>query len=416
MNILSLDTKKINKKIIVGLILGVLCGLAIHYFEMPALARISHTLSAFFIRFLKMIIVPLVFSSVFMAVVHLGGPKDLGKLGVKTLLYYFFTTALAVLIGLLLVNIIHPGLGVDLGIKMELSQALNSKLTAQKGLGETILGVLLDMIPSNPIQAFAGGKMLQIIFYALTLGLISLYIERSKIVTVINFVSGVETISFALTTLMLLLLPYGIFFLVLKVVSSAGLAIFYPVLKYVFVVIAGLFIHGCILLLFCKTMAKKSFREILQKVSSPLLTAFSTASSAATLPITMNAAKELGVREKISRFTLPLGATINMDGTALYESVAVVFIAEVYGIDLSFAQQIIIFVTASLAAVGAAAIPGAGLITMSIVLSAVGLPLDGIGLILAVDRFLDMFRTTVNVFGDLSGALVIDRCVAEPAD
>ena len=220
---------------------------------------------------------------------------------------------------------------------------------------------------------------------------------------------SLEKLSLALTHLILKFAPIGIFVLMLDVMAKSGMTAIISLSKYILTVIVGLSCHALFLMFIASTRLKKSPLYILKGLSAPLLTAFSTSSSAATLPITMTSVEEnLGVHKDTAKFVLPLGATVNMDGTALYESVAAIFIAQAYGHDLGIAQQLVIFLTASLAAVGAAAIPGAGLITMSIVLTAVGLPLEGIGLILAVDRLLDMFRTTVNVFGDCVGTIWVD--------
>jgi len=228
---------------------------------------------------------------------------------------------------------------------------------------------------------------------------------------------SLESMTLALTHGIMKFAPLGIFVLMLDVMAKSGYQAMFSLSKYMLTVILGLGFHAIFLMFVACVRSKKSPMFILKGLSSPLLTAFSTSSSAAALPITMTAVEEnLGVRKETAKFVLPLGATINMDGTALYESVAAIFIAQAYGIELGIGQQIVIFMTASLAAIGAAAIPGAGLITMSIVLGAVGLPLEGIGLILAVDRILDMFRTTVNVFGDCVGTMVVDSMLEKKGD
>jgi proton glutamate symport protein len=370
-----------------------------------------------FIRLLKMVIVPLVFSSIFMAMVNLGTPEALGSMGRKAVIYYFVTTAMAVLFGLIFVNLINPGVGASLGgAGLEgLSSTMSAKVQGQDGLYNTIVGVLVEAIPSNPASSMSNGTVLQIIVFSIFLGVVALY-KPQEAQPIINVIRSLEKLTLTLTHWIMKLAPIGIFVLMLDIMSKAGFTAILSLSKYMLTVLVGLLCHALLLLFIASARLKRSPIFIIKGIAQALLTAFSTASSAATLPITMaNVEDNLGVRKETAEFVLPLGATINMDGTALYESVAAIFIAQAYQIDLSIGQQVIIFMTASLAAVGAAAIPGAGLVTMSIVLTAVGLPLEGIGLILAVDRILDMFRTTVNVFGDSVGTIVVDSLLKSEA-
>lgn len=399
------------RNIFISLILGLVLGLILHYTGVGHVSVYIKPLGDIFIKFLKMMIIPLVMSSIFVAMVNLGTPKELGSMGVKALVYYFLTTAIAAGIGLIVVNIINPGVGLDIGgLSTGLNEALNTKLTnsAETGLWKTILGVLTDAIPSNPFHAMANSTILQVIVFSLMFGITALF-YRKEAGPFISFMKSLEALSMGLTHGLMKFAPIGIFALMLHVVSTTGFSAISALAKYMLTVLIGLIIHFIFLLLIAMIRSKKNPMFILRGVSSAIMTAFSTSSSAATLPITMaNVEDNLGVDKKTAQFVLPLGATVNMDGTALYESVAVIFIGQAYGLDISLANQLIIFMTASIAAVGAAAIPGAGLVTMSIVLSAVGFPLEGIGLILAVDRILDMFRTSVNVFGDCVGTLVVD--------
>ncbi|MBT6326848.1 MAG: dicarboxylate/amino acid:cation symporter [Bdellovibrionales bacterium] len=370
-----------------------------------------------FIRLLKMVIVPLVFSSIFMAMVNLGTPEALGSMGRKAVIYYFVTTAMAVLFGLIFVNLINPGVGASLGgAGLEgLSSTMSAKVQGQDGLYNTIVGVLVEAIPSNPASSMSNGTVLQIIVFSIFLGVVALY-KPQEAQPIINVIRSLEKLTLTLTHWIMKLAHIGIFVLMLDIMSKAGFTAILSLSKYMLTVLVGLLCHALLLLFIASARLKRSPIFIIKGIAQALLTAFSTASSAATLPITMaNVEDNLGVRKETAEFVLPLGATINMDGTALYESVAAIFIAQAYQIDLSIGQQVIIFMTASLAAVGAAAIPGAGLVTMSIVLTAVGLPLEGIGLILAVDRILDMFRTTVNVFGDSVGTIVVDSLLKSEA-
>lgn len=371
-----------------------------------------------FINSLKMVIVPLVISSIFMSIVHLGSPESLSSMGKRAVSYYFFTTAFAVFLGLVWVNIINPGVGASLGSAgLEgLSSTMADKVQEQKGLYHTIIGVLLDAIPKNPFGSMASANVLQLIVFSLLMGVVALY-KPEQAEPVVKVMKALEEMTLTLTHWIMKIAPFGIFILMLDVMAKSGVTAIVSLSKYMLTVLLGLLTHFIFLLVLSSIRLQKSPMFILKGISQALLTAFSTASSAATLPITMASVEDnLGVKKDTAKFVLPLGATINMDGTALYESIAAIFIAQAYNIDLTLGQQFVIFITASLAAIGAAAIPGAGLITMSIVLSAVGLPIEGIGLILAVDRILDMFRTTVNVFGDAVGTIVVDTSLKQKAE
>jgi Na+/H+-dicarboxylate symporter len=407
------SSKKEAMQIGIAMVLGLTVGLILHFVGLGSYAEYLNPLGTVFIRLLKMVIVPLVFASIFMSMVNLGTPESLGEMGRKAMGYYFGTTCIAVLLGLVVVNLINPGVGADISSKGlgELSSAMAAKVTENKGLWDTIIGVLIDAIPTNPVEAMANTTILQVIVFAIFMGIVSLYLpEESK--PVVSLLGSVETLSLRLTHVIMRFAPIGIFVLMTGIMAKTGFDAIKALGWYILTVVLGLTLHAVFLLFVASWRHKCSPVHILKNLSAPLLTAFSTSSSAATLPITMTTVEEnLGIRKDTAKFVLPLGATVNMDGTALYESVAAIFIAQAFNIDLTIGQQIVIFMTASLAAVGAAAIPGAGLITMSIVLGAVGLPLEGIGLILAVDRLLDMFRTCVNVFGDCVGTIVVDSMI-----
>ncbi len=399
---------KLAKQIMIALVGGLILGLFIHYFGYQEYTVYVKPIGDIFLRLLRMIIVPLVLASIYMAMIGLGSPEELGEMGKKALGYYFVTTALAAFIGLILVNIFQPGVGADLSLSGVMPDSVTAKVAGTSSLYETILGVLIDAIPKNPFHAMANTTILQVIVFSILMGLVALY-NKKESAPFTSLMESLEKMTMALTHGIMKLAPIGVGVLMLTTIADSGLSAIKSLGLYMVVVILGLFIHAGILIAIGSARAKKSPFYIIKGVSTALMTAFSTSSSAATLPITMaNVQDNLGVQKKTAEFVLPLGATVNMDGTALYESVAVIFIAQAYGIDLTLQAQIIIFLTCSLAAVGAAAIPGAGLITMSIVLKAAGLPLDGIGLILAVDRILDQFRTTVNVLGDCVGTLVVD--------
>lgn len=406
------NQKKLTTFILISLVLGLFIGLILHSLDLGHLAEYVKPVGKAFISLLKMMIVPLVLASIFTAIVNLGSPKELGSLGFKAILYYTITTAIAAFIGLVFVNLINPGEGLDLGTMQvaELTGTIKDRVDSgsASGLVGTIMNVFLDAIPTNPFQALAEAKILQVIVFAMLFGVTCLFMRKES-EPLVSFMDSLEKISMGLVNGIMYLAPIGIFALTVQVISETGFDALSALGKYMGTVLIGLLCHFIVLLIIASWRSKKSPIFIFKTCLSPILTAFSTSSSAATLPVTMKTVEEdLGVDKKTAQFVLPLGATINMDGTALYESVAVIFIGQAYGLDIGIANQVVIFLTASLAAIGAAAIPGAGLVTMSIVLTAVGFPLDGIGLILAVDRILDMFRTAVNVFGDCVGTLVVE--------
>ncbi|WP_457601213.1 dicarboxylate/amino acid:cation symporter [Hydrogenivirga sp.] len=384
---------------LLAILLGVLAGI-----YLPDLMFKLKILGDLFLSLLKMIIVPLVFTSVFIAMLGLGDVARFRDMGVKTILYYVATTSLSVLVGLILVNLIEPGKG---------NEVVHHGAEVPKVKELTFADVLWNIIPSNPIKSFTEGKVLQIIFFAVLFGLATLAINKEKMRHVFNLFDGLNDGLINLTRWVIKLTPVGVFALVGFMIAEMGVDVLVSLWKYALTVVLGLSIHAFVTLPLLGFVFGRynPYRYFLRVREAPLL-AFSTASSAATLPVSMQVAEEKGgVRKETAGFVLPLGATINMDGTALYESVAAVFIANIYGIELGISQMVMIFMTATLASIGAAAIPGAGLVMLTLVLSSIGVPLEGIGLIIAVDRFLDMLRTAVNVWGDLNGAKIIDRFV-----
>ena len=409
---------KLHWKILIGMAAGVVVGLLIN--ESSAVGgplELVRRVVAFvfgpligpagtvFITLLKMLIVPLILASMIVGVANVGDIRKLGGLGGRTFIFYVLTTFASVFVGLVVVNIIRPGVGAP-PLGGEVPEA-----------ARTVVGfwdIILKMIPSNPVEAAANMDILPIIVFSLFFGAILTTIgDKGK--PLITFFESLNAAMMKMAEVVIKLTPYGVFALIAKVVAETGPSIFANLGKYMITVVIGLAIHALLTLpLLLKFVAGVSPRRYLTKVAPALTTAFSTSSSSATLPLTIECVEDRAkLPPRVASFVLPIGATINMDGTALYESVAVVFIAQVYGIDLSFPQQFIVFLTATLAAVGAAGIPSAGLVTMAIVLNAVGLPLEGIGMILAVDRILDMCRTTVNVWGDTVGAAVISRLERE---
>ncbi len=377
-----------------------------------------------FLNALKMLIVPLVVSSIIVGVAGKGGVEGLGRLGTKTIGYYLVTSLLAVTIGLTMANLIQPGL-VDgqpakdlLGLSADTGQVLEK--VAGRGSGD-LVEVFLRMVPTNVVAAAAEGQMLGLITFSLLFGYFVTRLRRDLAGTMTRFWEGIAEVMLGITDLVMRFAPIGVFALVAKMVSTSGLEAFRPLAGFFFTVLAALALHMFVVLpLLLRVLGRVSpyrhFRAMSPALLTAFSTAFSTASSSATLPLTMDCAeKNAGISERVVSFVLPLGATINMDGTALYECVAVLFIAQAYGLDLSVAQQVAIVLLALLTSIGVAGIPAASLVAITLILAYVGLPAEAIGLILAVDRVLDMCRTSVNVFSDACGAAVIARSEGEQA-
>jgi proton glutamate symport protein len=396
------------KRIGFAVIAGLIFGLILYFSHLSYLSEWIKPVGVVFIRLLKMIIIPLVVSSVFLSVLNLGDAKNLTQLGSKALIYYCLTTFFAVLLALVLVNIFQPGIDSGIVVKTQMENINAASQPQQAGLLNAIVDVLVDAIPTNPVEALSKNHMLQVIVFALIFGVAALFQSRQAS-PLIELMRSIESISHLVTHGIMLLAPFGIFALMTDVVANAGPEALKSLLQFVLVVVLALIIHSVLLLVYAHVKGAIPFKKLLKDLSPMMLTAFTTSSSAATLPVTMACVtEELKVREKTANFMLPLGATINMDGTAIYIAISTVFIAQIYAIDLTLVQNFIILITATLAAIGTAAVPGASLVTMGIVLSAVNVPLEGIQIIIAVDRILDMCRTTTNVLGDAVGCVVVD--------
>lgn len=388
-----------------ALMLGVLTGAAMQ--RMPE----THGLRVFlfntfdvtgkiFLASLKMVVLPLVATSLVSGMAGLGAMGKTGRVGFKTFGYYMVTTTLAVLTGLLLVNLIQPGVGAPLKLAEDAP-----KVAAPERLGD----LLLTIVPENIFAAMARFEMLGVIFFALIFGLALNFVSAQSRERILPLVESVFEVMMKITGVVILLAPIGVFALVAKLVTGIGYASLVHLIPYALTVAGGLAIHFFVTLpLLAFFLARVHPFRLMKAMSEALLTAFSTASSAATLPLTMQRAeKKAGVSNRIASFVLPMGATVNMDGTALYEGVAVMFIAQVMGVEMTAAQQFTIFAGAVLVSIGAAAIPHAGLVMMTIILASVGLPLEYTALIWPIDRILDMCRTTTNVWSDAVGSLVI---------
>ncbi|NQU48974.1 MAG: dicarboxylate/amino acid:cation symporter [Planctomycetes bacterium] len=362
-----------------------------------------------FMSLLKMLIVPLILTSIVTGVASLGSGKDFGRLGGKTLLYYMTTSLLAIMTGLIAVNIFQPGTNAKLGLQIP------DKF--EPAAGSSFADVLTRMVPSNIFEALGqNGQMLQIIVFALIFGFFAARTPAPHGPRVIDFFKSAFEIMMRMADWVLSLIPYGVFALMVKVVGETGLEPFKDLLLFMLLVTGTLLVHAMITLpIMLKVLGGLSPIKWAKAMSPALMTAFSSSSSSMTLPVSMEAAERRGgVSNRITSFVLPLGATINMDGTALYECVGVIFLSQYYAahsvaFDLTLGMQFFVVITALLASVGAAGIPSAGLVLKAMILKALGLPDDGVLLLLAIDRPLDMLRTTVNVWSDSCGAAIIGR-------
>ena len=415
---------QLHWKIIIGLLLGTAYGIASAFNGWSEFT--SNFISPFgtiFLNLLKLIAVPLVISSLITGVASLSDTRKLSRIGLRTILLYVATTAVAVSIGLILVNVLEPGSAIPEGYRETLSNEYIDKAASKKNLADSVqenrgpLQPLVDMVPSNIFSAASNNSnMLQVVFISIIFGISLIGIDRKFSKPVLEFLEGINQLIIKLVEMIMYFAPYGVFALIAKTISSVSgdisqiSSILSALLFYMGVVIAGLFMHMSLTYIsILKFFTNISLKHFFKSIGPVQLVAFSTSSSGATLPVTMKRCeKDLGVSEEISSFVLPLGATINMDGTALYQGVAAVFIAQAVGMDLTFADQFTIVATAVLASIGTAAVPGAGIIMLVIILEAINVPSEGIALILGVDRILDMIRTTTNVTGDATIACAMD--------
>ena len=415
-------TKKIalHWQILIALGLAVITGLVFEQsFAVLGVSFLSILVfvGTLFLNALKMLIVPLVMASIITGMMGLSGDA-LGRLGTKTILYYATTSLVSILIGLFFVNLLQPGI-VDgeparylIGLSAETDDVVNK--VGGKGAAD-IAEVLLRMVPSNIVTAAANGQMLGLIFFSLLFGFFVSKLKGPQGLVQKDFWQGLLDIMMMMTELIMKFAPLGVYALVTKVIMISGIDAFKPLALFFATVLLALAAHLFIVLpAVLRYLARVSPAKHFKVMLPALLTAFSTSSSSATLPITMDCVENrAGVSNQVSGFTLPLGATINMDGTALYECVAAMFIAQAYGLSLDIATQFTIVLVALLTSIGVAGIPSASLVAITIILGAIGLPLEGIGLILVVDRVLDMCRTSVNVFSDSCAAVTIARLEGE---
>ena len=414
----------LHTKILISLGLGVAAGLAANVLELAwlqqALAFVE-PLGTGFIRLITMIVIPLVVASLLVGTASLGDLHKLGRIGGKAVAYYLCTTAAAVSIGLLVSNVIRPGSRVDQGTRDRLAEQFADEAAGQMALADaapSLREVLLDLIPRNPVQAAAEFDLLPLIVFSIILGAAVSVIPDDQRRAVLGFFDGINQASMIVIGWVMRLAPYAVFVLIAAVVARFGLDLLTSLLVYTLTVVLGLALHAFgTLALLVRVLAKISPLQFFRRIVAAPLVAFSTSSSNATLPVTIQMAQyKLGVSKEVSSFALPLGATINMDGTALYQAVAVMFIAQIYGIPIDLSGQLTIVLTATLASIGTAGVPSAGIIMLVVVLNSVGMAQQveaGIALILGVDRILDMLRTSVNVTGDLVCAAFLAKSEGE---
>ena len=397
-------TKKIMTAMVAGAILGVLLNLLVGEGGVISdylVDGLLYVVGAIFIASLKMLVVPLVFVSLVGGVTSLGNLTALGRMSVKAIVLYLLTTTIAISIALTLAVSVGPGAGFDGG---------DEAVTFEGRAAPPLADVFINMVPSNPVEAMASGNMLQIIVFALLFGIaITMSGERGK--HVMNVFNDLDVVIMRMVEIIMRLAPYGVFALITRTFATQGIDLIVPLMSYFLTLICALGLHALLVYpTLLKTLANLNPFTFLRKMRDPATFAFSTASSAATIPVTLRTVEaKMGVDNAVASFTVPLGATINMDGTAMMQGVATVFIANVYNIDLAITDYLMVVLTATLASIGTAAVPGVGLVMLTMVLNQVGLPVEGIALIIGVDRLLDMLRTACNVTGDCAVTCIIAK-------
>ena len=393
-------------KIFIGLFLGIVVGLIF-----GPKARSIEFIGTIFIRLITMLVVPLIFFSLSLGTASLGDIKKLGRIGLKTIIYFTLTTAIAIVIGLVAANLLKPGTGLNEQVKQDLLKNYQQSAENQTSIIEqkpSLISVLVNIVPTNPIKAMAEGEMLQVIFIALLFGICLTLINSEKSRQLLQLFDGANEAILQAINLVMKFAPYGVLALLASIIGQFGAGILLTLLKYILVVILGLSVHAIVVDgLLVRYLGKMKPAQFFKHTTDAMLIAFSTSSSNATIPVALECMDKLKVKREYSSFVIPLGATINMDGTALYQGVAAVFIAQIYGINLTLGAQATIVLMALLASIGTAGVPGAGMIMLAMVLKQVNIPLEGVALILGVDRIIDMCRTTVNMIGNMSASLFI---------
>ncbi|MEW8973991.1 MAG: dicarboxylate/amino acid:cation symporter [Tissierellaceae bacterium] len=405
-----MEKKKMSlaSKILIALVIGLVTGIIVYYVpegtfrDAVLIDGIFHFIGQVFLRSIMMLVVPLVFVSLVNGAASIGDIKKLGRIGVKTIAFYLATTAMAIVIALILGSVIKPGIGLDMGA----IEAVETTIKEKTPLAQ----ILYEMVPRNPIQAMAEGNMLQIIVFAILTGIgLSILGEKGK--ALLSLFNDLNELIMKLVEIVMLFAPIGVFGLIARTFATTGLAALIPLAKYVIGVYIGLAIHATLVYggLF-KTMTGLSIGTFYKKFLPAMSVAFSTASSGATLPVSIDICEnDLGISKEIASFTIPLGSTINMDGTAIMQGIATFFVAQVYNIPVTMGMMLTVVLTATLASIGTAGVPGAGAIMLSMVLESVGLPLEGMALIMGIDRLVDMGRTAINVTGDAVCTTIIAK-------
>ena len=406
-------------KIIIGMFLGVIIGLIFSSFSGGSIyiTNFVKPFGTIFINSLKLIAIPLILASLIKGISDLKDISKLSSMGLLTIMTYLTTTIIAVSIGLLVVNSVGPGKSISDETRTELINAYSNDANEKRDIAEEKkksgpLQPLVDLVPSNFLNAASDNKnMLQVIFFSILFGVAMILIPGEKSKPVKTFFDSLNDVILKIIDIIMKCAPFGVFALLASlIVEAPNIDLLKSLILYSITLLVGLFVVIIIYLLFIKIFLKRNLREFINGILPAQLVAFSTSSSAATLPVTMDRVEnELGVKKEVSSFVLPIGATINMDGTAVYQAVAAVFIAQTFGLDLSLIDQLGIITTATLASIGAAAVPSAGIIVLVIVLAQAGIPEAGLALIFAVDRPLDMFRTVVNVTGDAMVSLIVSK-------
>ncbi len=409
----------LHRKILAGLVLGAAAGVTCNVLGRGTSwledvnTYVADPVGRIFLRMLFMTVVPLVFASLAVGVALLGDLRRLGRIGARTMLYFLLTTVLAVGIGLLLVNATQPGAGLDAATRTSLLETYRQEAAERAPEGGPGFGIhtFVNIIPRNPIDAAARGDMLAVIFFSLVLGVALTLLPKERARPLVGVLEALGDAMVAIIGIVMKIAPYGVAGLIFVVTSRFGWEILRELALYVVLVVAGLLFHQSVSFsVLLKLLGRTSPRDFFRRAQPVMVTAFSTSSSNATLPTTIKVSEEsLGVPKEIAGFVLPLGATMNMNGTALFEGITVLFVAQVFGVSLSLGQQLVVVLLSVLMAVGAAGIPGGSIPLLMLVLQAVGVPGEGIALVLGVDRILDMCRTVVNVTGDMTCAVYVTR-------
>jgi dicarboxylate/amino acid:cation (Na+ or H+) symporter, DAACS family len=409
----------LHNRILIGLVLGAAAGVLVNLTLGPIpsvewlLRNVTEPLGRVWLNALIMVVIPLVISTLAVGVAGLGDVTRLGRIGLLTILCFLALTALAATLGLTLVNTIRPGEGLDPAVREELMATYQGQSSQMMGLSQGALNIntFVNFVPRNPIQAMANGEMLAVIVFAMFIGVALTTIPRERAQPLLSVLESVAAVTIRIIDIVMKFAPYAVFFLIFSVTARFGLGLLATLASYVITVIGGLVLF--VLLVYpaaVSLVAKRRPMEFFRKARIVIITAFSTSSSNATLPTTLRVAEEdLGVPNEIAGFVVPLGATMNMNGTALFEGVTVLFIAQVFGLNLDIGQQLVVVMMSVVTAIGTAGVPGGSIPLLMMVLVMVGVPAEGIAIVIGIDRILDMCRTTVNVLGDMVTATVVDR-------